>query len=645
VIDMNIHICGDVNISGEVTVSDDISLRELLESYGEGPIGQKRIKFVQVGGPLGKVVRGSEMECSIECFKDNMPSESVMYIADDACAVDFVRFLIQYGMRELQIKDSSRVKGLFTLCERMVSGDSESNDLSKFESLLSQKDDSGIESHICRVITSILQMFRGEFEQHIKDKKCVNGICHKLFDARCINACPAEVRVPEYVALMAQGMYEKAYELMRQENPLPFICGKVCARPCESKCRRGEIEKTVGVRALKRFASEYTHKAVAFTEDKLLSNQKKVAIVGAGPAGLSAAYYLLRTGYEVIIYEASQVIGGMLAMGIPAYRLPQETIDLEVDLIQKLGAKIQTDMKVGRDIQFEEIKQKNDAILLATGCHIPNRFGPEIDGLETAIEFLRSVKVNGRKTAGKEVLVIGGGDVAIDVARTAIRLGAKSVKVASLESFALMPASEEEKKEAVEDGVIFLSGYGTHKVISEEERVTAVIIKRCLSVFDTSYRFNPQYNSDDVAKVDADLLILAIGQKPDYSYLDGQISMNGFGWIDVNKSSMQTSDKNVFAAGDMIKPGIAVKAIAEGKRAAVAIDKYLGGKGLYKGSVIDIPQLQLECTTWDISHARERLMSSQERIGGFEEVSLTYSEEEARREALRCMRCDRNSKQ
>jgi len=281
------------------------------------------------------------------------------------------------------------------------------------------------------------------------------------------------------------------------------------------------------------------------------SNGKKIAIVGSGPSGLTAAYYLAKTGYEVVIYEASKVVGGMLAMGIPEYRLPQETIDKEVKLIKDLGVKIITNTRVGVDITLKELRVKFDSLLLATGCHIGNKFGPDVKEIETAIDLLREVKVQGRREIGENVLVIGGGDVAMDAARTSIRLGAKNVIAASLETFETMPASDEEKYGAEEEGVQFISGYGTKDIHVENGKLKKITLKRCLSILDDEGRFSPVYDDEDLQTFEIDSLILAIGQRPDNSYLDEDIELNERGWIKVNQYTFETNVEGLFAAGEM----------------------------------------------------------------------------------------------
>ncbi len=637
-----INIFGDVNKKGEFEISSDKTIKEILNEYAGGVKNRRNIKFVQVGGPLGVCIKGKELNNKLGDYEDYMSGNMIIFLSDLLCPVDYLRFLTRFMVRELRI-DNEHIRKLNQLVENIAQGKATKFDFEELINEVNKEAGTNAEDLLHKIFIYITSEFKDEFMNHIIDKKCKNGICRGLMVAQCMNACPAEVYIPGYIELMKHDKVEEAYDLMRKNNPLSFVCGKVCARPCEDRCRRGEIESTVGVRALKRFACDMTLKMGEYKEDKLDSNGKKVAIIGAGPAGLTSAYYLAKTGYEVVIYEAAKVVGGMLAVGIPEYRLPQQTIDKEVELIKNLGVKIITNTKVGVNITLKELREKFNSILLSTGCHIGNKFGPECSKIETAIDLLREVKVHGRRNIGENVLVIGGGDVAMDAARTSIRLGAKNVIAASLETFETMPASDEEKYEAVEEGVKFISGYGTKDIHVEDGKLKKITLKRCLSILDDEGRFSPVYDDEDVKTFKIDNLILAIGQRPDNSYLDEDIELNERAWIKVDQYTFETSVKGVFAVGDMYNPGIAIKAIAEAKKAAIYIDKYLGGNGLYLGEEIEIPKKPLNCTIWDIEKVVEKYNNPSQIKGNFDTVSRVYTADEAKKEASRCMRCDRNS--
>ncbi|WP_250862039.1 FAD-dependent oxidoreductase [Oceanirhabdus seepicola] len=638
-----INILGDVNEKGKFEIPSNKTIKEILKEYAGGMKNWRKVKLVQIGGPLGLCVRGKELNNKLSDYEKYMSGNMIIFLSDLLCPVDYLRYLTRFMVRELHI-DNEHIRKLNQIVENIAQGKAKEGDFQELINEVNKDSQTNAENNLHKIFRYIMSEFKNEFMEHIIDKKCENGICRTLMVTQCMNACPAEVYIPGYIELMKHDKVEEAYSLMRKSNPLSFVCGKVCARPCEARCRRGEIESTVGVRALKRYASDVTLNTSDFKEDKLVSKGKRIAIIGSGPAGLTAAYYLARTGYEVVIYEAAKVVGGMLAMGIPEYRLPQETIDKEVKLIEDLGVKIITNTRVGLDIPLKELREKFDSVLLATGCHIGNKFGPAVKEIETAVDLLREVKVQGRKEIGENVLVIGGGDVAMDAARTSIRLGAKKIIAASLETFETMPASDEEKHEAVEEGVQFISGYGTKDIHTENGKLKGITLKKCLSVFDDEGRFSPVYNEEDEKSFEIDGLILAVGQRPDNSYLDEDIELSERGWIKVNQYTFETNVEGVFAAGDIYKPGIAIKAIVEGKKAALSIDKYLGGNGLYLGEEIEIPEKPLNCTIWDIEKVEEKHENPLERKVNFDIVSRVYTKDEAKQEASRCMRCDRNSR-
>ncbi len=639
---MTIDVMGSVNTRGRFEIPSEKTIKEILTEYAEGIKDSRKLKLVQVGGPLGRCLRGREINNPLSLYREEMTGDMILFLDELMCPVDYLRFLTRFLIRELRL-DNSFTRNLNKLMEDIVNGEGDSTTLEEIRRELGERKAENLaEERTREIFHYFLENFAQEIEEHISHRRCRNGICRGLMVAQCINACPGEVYVPGYVELMKKGRYADAYALMRQNNPLSFICGKVCARPCEDRCRRGEIEETVGVRALKRYAAEMALVEREYTEKKLEAKEGRVGIVGAGPAGLTAAYYLAKSGYGVTIYEAEKRVGGMLAMGIPEYRLPQESIDREVELIKNLGVEIITGVRIGEDIQLNQLRKDYDAVLLATGCHVGN-VGPgvEAQGVETAVKVLKEIKLEGRRDIGRRVIVIGGGDVAMDAARSALRLGAADVKIISLEGYHQMPASSEEKVGALQEGVEFISGYGIHRVKTEEDKVTGVEVKRCLSVADDDYRFSPEYDEEDLMELEADSLIYAIGQVPDLTYIDC-IDTRGMRFIEEN--FFETPVKKVYAVGDMCGPGTAIKAIASAKRAAQTIDRYLGGEGIYDGDYIEIPETTLDCTTWDQKASEEKTLPAVERCRSFCEIGGSYTQEEAIAEAGRCMRCDRNSR-
>jgi len=695
---MKVKLMGDINCVGIFDIPVTKTVKEILNEYGYGVLEHRRLKLVQVGGPYSAFLSGAEINKTIEELVSGNLTDSVplgdsvvldasvtlcdpvgketpitiMYLSDLLCPVDYMRFLTRFTIREVRV-DTEHTRTLNELIENMAQPQGNVRDFVALKHIIVDGGSKRAEFLLNRNIGKIVEKFEDEILEHIEQNKCRNGICRGLIVSQCINACPAEVHIPGYVALMKKGKTAEAYGLMRQSNPLSFVCGKICSRPCESRCRRKEIESTVGVRALQRYVGEAALEMNRYEEKKLAPNGKKVGIIGAGPAGLTSAYYLAKTGYEVTVYEAESVVGGMLAFGVPEYRLPYEDIYREVSTIKALGVEILTNKRVGRDITFDIIKGCHDAVLLATGRQVGNLL-PGLDigktdarveehsegdvrdraedqvkskltteSIETAIAFLRDVRLKKRTEIGNRVLVIGGGDVAMDAARTSVRLGAEKVMVASLESYSEMPASSEEKVQAAEEGVELLSGHGVDEITSIGAGVS-VSLKKCIRVFDDEYRFSPVFDDSYKKTFDTDSVILAIGQKSDLGYLDGRVNVDR-GSIKTGHSDFRamTSEAGVFAAGDVLKPSVAIDAIASGKRVAEEIDSYLGGAGLYVGESIEIPEEQLNIRTWDDQSVHEPITAIDERSGGFCEVSHTLSVDDALLEASRCMRCDRNS--
>lgn len=626
---INLKIFGDVSFEGEYKFDDHTTLKEIYKEIG----GIKRPKLIQVGGALGKLLVDDGINVSLDEVKEDLIENSLSYFNQNFCPVDFMRFMLRFTIRELNIINDT-LKEINRIVDNITSGNIDLESYEIFLILINRKPTKKAEELLFNNLKFISRYFKDEILEHVINKNCQNSICRGLFEAQCINACPAHINIPGFVALMKESRVEDAYKLMRKDNPLSSICGSVCARPCEFRCRRGEITSTVGVRALQRFISSTALKE--WSEEKIEKiNGKRVAIIGAGPSGLTAAYYLIKSGYEVTIYEANAYAGGMLAFGVPSYRLPLASINEEVESIKSLGVKIVTNTKVGLDITLKDLKDKYDAVIIATGASKGKIMNYEHDNLISGIDFLRSIRLDDNKNIGSKVIVVGGGDVALDCARTSIRLGA-DVSVISLENFHLLPASEEEIKFSLEEGVNFISGYGIKTVNNKE-----VILKKCIQVLDDFGMFSPIFSEEVISLQDVDTIILAIGQTPELDYLDKEcINDNGF----LKLESQFKIRKNIFACGDVIKPTVVIDAITQGKKTAIEVDKFLNGNGIYFGDPIQIPNKILNIRTFDYDIKEEEVVSLKKRISSFDEAVKVYTYEDAIYEADRCMRCDRNSR-
>ncbi len=630
-------IIGDLAQSYEVEIDINKSPLDIFRDLNLKMRTGYNITAVQVGGALGYLAVGSELTKPISEMMDEASVPYIMYLGENFCPVDYMRFLSRFLIREVKI-DNKHTRNLNTVIEDITLIETWDNSLDKLKKVVSNLEDTYAETQVKALYEKVIDRFEDIILEHINDKQCKTGICRTLISAQCINACPAQVHIPGYVALMKAGEEVKAYELMRKTNPLSLICGKICARPCEDRCRRKEIEKTVGVRALQKYISMNALESGKFTEDKKSPNGKTVAIIGAGPAGLTAAYFLQRSGYQVDIYEALDRAGGMLAMTVPSYRMPDKDLKTEIDSILALGVNIHYGVKIGRDLSLEKLRDDHDFTIIAIGAYN----GRSLDSLQgdntlIAVDFLRDVRLNGLSSITGDVVVLGGGDVAMDSARTAIRLGAKSVTVVSLESYEQMPASTEEKELAQAENIKFISGYGIKSYGANGK----LLLSRCIATSDLDGKFCPVY-SEETMDITAHKLILAVGQYPSLDFLTDDIATVR-GLIKVNTSTKETTAKTVYAVGDVIENGIAIKAIAEGKKVAIAIDNAAKGGGLYLGEDIVIPEETLSITTWDDEILLEKTVTSENLTGNFKEVILPFNTKEALYEANRCLRCDRNS--
>ncbi len=473
--------------------------------------------------------------------------------------------------------------------------------------------------------------------------------------APCKINCPANINVQGYIQLIKKGEYIRAVELIRERNPLSAICGRVCTHPCETACTRSDVDDPVAIRMLKRFASDKEMEMleagrISLPEEKTpAADAKKVTVIGAGPAGLTAADDLADKGFAVTIYEALPAGGGMLRFGIPEYRLPKNVLDHEIELIRRKGVSIRYNCRVGQDVTFGELKENNDAVFVSVGAQKGRPLGIEgesKDGVGQGVDFLRQVGSAGEKPQVKNrVVVIGGGNVAVDVARTALRLGAGSVEMVCLEQRKEMPAYDEEVEATLVEGIDIRNGWGPAKIIGNGS-VEGVEFKRCTSVFGYDGRFNPQYAEHDRMSVEADQVIIAIGQRNDSELMKHLSLETERGSIKADPLTLETSIEGVFAGGDIVSgPASVIQAVAAGKRAAESIERFLKGRDLrsdrFDDSLNQLPDELLPQTdrVEKKSRCQTRELPAAQREGNFKEVEIALTEEQAIAEAERCLNC------
>src|SRR5574341_31944 len=467
----------------------------------------------------------------------------------------------------------------------------------------------------------------------------------------CRAACPANTDVQAYVGLIAQGRYTEAFEVITAPNPIASVCSMICHHPCEQACRRCGVDEPLAVRHLKRFAIE---KSLDYRRAKRRLAQKtrgkSVGIIGSGPSGLTAARDLADFGYSVTIYERHPVLGGMLASAIPPYRLPREMLKEDIDDVVSRGIEVKANCEIGKDAKLDELTKKHDAVLIAIGLSqsrsipIPGVDGP---GVLLAIPFLTDVAFGKKPALGNKVLVIGGGNVAMDVARSARRLGVKNVSMVCLESAEEMPAWKWEVDEAIEEGIKINHRWGPKSVKREGEKVLGLEVKKVKSVFDANGRFNPAYDESQTTLLEADTIIITIGQMSNLSFLKGSaVKVEERGRVEWDQKTQMSSMKGVFLSGEVVTgPGSAIAAVANGHRAALAMHLYCQGEAI-EGKLPSqekekIAQLPADVVAKIDKEPRRKIkhLPPETRCDTMVHFEIGYDEQEALKEAGRCRGC------
>jgi len=469
----------------------------------------------------------------------------------------------------------------------------------------------------------------------------------------CKTECPAHIAIQGYIKLASQGRYTEALELIKRENPFPAVCGRICPRKCESACTRGDIDDPIAIDEIKKFIAERDlHETTRFVPKKRHDYGNKIAVIGAGPAGLSCAFYLAIDGYAVTVFERQKMAGGMLMLGIPSFRLEKDVVNAEIEILRAMGVAFRTGVEVGRDVTLADLRSEGyEAFYLAVGAQSGRKLGIEgegVSGVVSGVDFLREVNLGSTALLDGNVVVIGGGNVAIDVARTAVRTGAGKVGMFCLESEKEMPALPEEIHEANSENISIGNGWGPKRILSENGRVTGVEFKRCISVFDANHRFAPKYDETDTITVPADHVLVSVGQSIEWGGLlnDSKIELNPNRTVCADSFTYQTGEPDVFAGGDAYTgPRFAVDAIAAGKEAAVSIHRYVQpGQSLVIGRdrrdyrAFDKKNLIIE------GYDETPRQQAAEVIGvsagaSFRDLRVPFTEEQIRLETSRCLSC------
>ncbi len=469
----------------------------------------------------------------------------------------------------------------------------------------------------------------------------------------CKTNCPAHISVQGYIKLASQGRYKEALELIKHENPFPAVCGRICPRKCESECTRGDIDEPVAIDEIKKFIAEQDlNKDNRYVPKLRHEYGNKIAIIGGGPSGLSCAFYLALDGYKVTVFEKQKVLGGMLTLGIPSYRLEKDVINAEIEILRELGIEFKVGVEVGKDVSLKYLRDQGyEAFYLAIGAQTGRKLGVEgedSEGVITGVDFLRNVNLGNEVKLEGNVVVIGGGNVAIDVARTATRVGASKVNMFCLESRKEMPALDEEIQEAMDEDIEINNSWGPKKIIQENGKVVAIEFKKCISVFDKDRRFSPVFDENETKIVKANHILISVGQGMDWGTLleNSKIELNPNKTIKADLFTLQTAEPDVFAGGDALTgPKFAIDAIALGKEASISIHRYVHpGQSLVYGRdrrayhAFDKENLTLQ----GYDHIKRQKIAHIEGAkskGTFRDLRPTFTEEQMKKETERCLGC------
>jgi NADH-quinone oxidoreductase subunit F len=658
-------LSGCINNIGLIEVPMGTPLRKIVYDIGGGIPDGKKLKAVQVGGPSGGCVPENLIDTpvdyeSIARTGAIVGSGGMVVMDETSCMVDVAKFFIEFTTEESCGKCSPCREGthqLLWILEKITQGEGVPEDLARLEQIskvLKLSSLCGLGQTVPNPVLSTLRYFGHEYAAHIYDKHCPAGVCKRLSAPPCQSACPAGQDVSGYVALIGQGKVDTAWEIIRKENPLPMVLGRVCPHDCERHCKRGEIDKPISICALKRFAADQMREKLKEIERApVFYPNDKVAVIGSGPAGLTVGYDLVQKGYPVTIFEKLPVAGGMLRVGIPAYRLPRDVLDDEIEAICRLGVEIRLGVALGRDVTIGELQAEGyRAFFLGVGAHkgiklrIPGE--DEYEGIIDATTFLRAVNLGEKNSPGRIVCVIGGGNSAIDAARTAIRTGAREVHILYRRQREQMPANPAEIEACMEEGIRLAFLTSPLCVIGDGGKVTGMkCIRNELGVPDKSGRRRPVPMAGSEFVIDCDMIVVAIGQYPDLSCLSSDYLFETTRWNtpEVDERTLSTNIPGFFAAGDMVTgPATVVNAIGGGHRAAVSIDCFLRGEK-FGGYWYPKPHLRIdpiEATEADEKLVRpiQKELPVVRRISNFQEVEQGLDEETALREARRCLRCD-----
>ncbi|MGB4089722.1 MAG: NADH-quinone oxidoreductase subunit NuoF, partial [Smithellaceae bacterium] len=566
-------LTGDVNNVGLVEVPMGTKLGTIVYDIGGGIPKGKKFKAAQLGGPSGGCIPIQHLSAPVDYEKVAelgaiMGSGGLIVMNEDKCAVDMARFFMDFCQDESCGKCTpcrEGTKRMLEILTRITQGKGKEGDIQLLEEMavvIKNAALCGLGQTAPNPVLSTIRYFRKEYEQHIRDHRCVAAVCSAMFKSPCQHTCPIEMDIPSYIALVRAEKFEDAYKILLQTNPFPSVCGRVCDHKCQTKCRRGNLDEPLAIKFLKRFITDNASRPKI--EPVPVTRKEKIAVVGAGPAGLTAARDMAIRGYKVTVFEELNKPGGMLYWGIPSYRLPRNILDGEIDDIHKLGVDIRLNTRIGKDISVAQLEKDYDYIYLATGAHKSQKMGVPGEDLKNVfggVEFLRDFNANedkwfkGKLSLGKNVAVIGGGNSAIDAARVALRLGA-NVTILYRRLRQDMPAAEEEIKAAEEEGIKIEYLVAPLKIEGSKGKVNSITCQRMnLGDFDSSGRKRPVPVEGSEFTLNVDAVIAAIGQVPDMSFMDAKSGVEINKWDCYNVGNVyksRTANPKFFAGGDAV---------------------------------------------------------------------------------------------
>ena len=662
-------LVGKARNTGLVELPLGTRLDGIVYGMGGGAGPNKRVRAVQTGGPSGGCVPASKLDVNVDyeslaAIGAIMGSGGMVVMDGDTCMVDVARYFTSFTAAESCGKCAPCREGLaqmLRILETVTKGTATEADLDELEALaVSIKDSAlcGLGQTAANPVLTTLRYFRDEYLAHIREKRCEAGVCEDLFPALCVNSCPMHLNIPGYLQLLKEEKIEEAYELTLRGNPLPGTLGRICHFHCQMRCRRETIDEPVSQGEIHRYLADAVHKMgrqkavwARLASEKLPPTGKKIAIVGAGPAGLAASYFLARLGHEVTVYDSHAKAGGVLRYGIPAYRLPRETLDNELGLFTKLGVRFVLSTRIGTDLSFDALRSSHDAALIAVGAEadkplgIPGEFLPGVFPGYAYLEAFNEKKV---KPPSGRVLVIGGGNVAIDAARSILRSGA-AVTVAYRRTREDLPANEAEIKGAEEEGVAFVFMAAPEEILADSSGNARAVrfVRMKAGSIDATGRPSP-VPSGQHFEIACEAVVSAVGERVDSSSLGkagpgvAELAADRNGNIRIDRFDCRTSIEGVWAAGDAVSgPATAAEAMGRAIRAAFAMDRALMGADRSIALVKNFAYANVASAdpVGGRKH-RSRRLAVDDRRNNFHEIAAGYSGEQALAEAERCLRCD-----